>query len=379
MTTSVVWHLPNEKEMSDNQLFSSYHKGGISLKNRVVMAPMTRSRAVVHNTPNELMAEYYEQRAEAGLIITEGTAPSPSGLGYPRIPGLYNQAQADGWKLVTDAVHKHDSKIFLQIMHTGRISHEKNFPEGGKFVAPSAIAVGAPFNQMYVDGEGMLEIGTPAEMTANDINEAIAEYVKSAELAIEAGFDGVEIHAANGYLPNQFINPKSNQRNDEYGGSIENRARFVIEVTRQTVEKIGADKVGVRLSPYGVFNGMGEFEGIDEQYVHIAKALNALNIAYIHLADMSAMTQVPVPFSIKEEMKAAFDGTLILNGAYDAARAGRDIAEGKTDLVAFGIPFIANPDLVTRLKDGIELSAPDQATFYTPGPEGYTTYPKAGE
>ena len=341
------------------------------------MAPMTRSRAVDNNTPNTLMAEYYEQRSEAGLIITEGTSPSPNGLGYPRIPGLFNQAQADGWKFTTDAVHKNDSKIFLQLMHTGRISHEKNLPEGGKFVAPSTIAVGAPFNQMYVDGEGMMEIGTPAEMTSEDINDAIAEFAESGRLAVEAGFDGVEIHAANGYLPNQFINPKSNQRSDEYGGSIENRARFVIEVVKATAEIIGADKVGIRLSPYGVFNGMGEFDGIDEQYVYIAKALKALNIAYVHLADMSAMTQVPVPVTIKEQIKEAFGGTLILNGSYDAARADEDIAADKTDLVAIGIPFIANPDLVTRMKNGIELAAPDQATFYTPGPEGYTTYPKA--
>jgi len=341
------------------------------------MAPMTRSRAVDNNTPNTLMAEYYEQRSEAGLIITEGTSPSPNGLGYPRIPGLFNQTQADGWKFTTDAVHKNDSKIFLQLMHTGRISHEKNLPEGGKFVGPSAIAVGAPFNQMYVDGEGMMEIGTPAEMTSEDINDAIAEFAESGRLAVEAGFDGVEIHAANGYLPNQFINPKSNQRSDEYGGSIENRARFVIEVVKATAEIIGADKVGIRLSPYGVFNGMGEFDGIDEQYVYIAKALKALNIAYVHLADMSAMTQVPVPVTIKEQIKEAFGGTLILNGSYDAARADEDIAADKTDLVAIGIPFIANPDLVTRMKNGIELAAPDQATFYTPGPEGYTTYPKA--
>lgn len=365
--------------MLDNQLFSPYHMGSISLKNRVVMAPMTRSRAIENNTANALMAEYYEQRAEAGLIITEGTSPSPNGLGYSRIPGLYNEAQAEGWKQVTKAVHKHDSKIFLQIMHTGRISHDKNLPKGGKFMAPSAIAVGAPFNKMYVDGEGMLEIGSPAEMTSQDIQNAIAEYAHSAELAVEAGFDGVEIHAANGYLPNQFINPKSNLRSDEYGGSIENRARFVIDVAQAMAERIGAGKVGVRLSPYGIFNDMGEFEGIDEQYVYIATALNELDIAYIHLADMSAMTQVPVPFSIKESIKAAFNGTLILNGAYDAERAGSDIAADKTDLVAFGIPFIANPDLVTRLKEGIELAAPDQSTFYTPGPEGYTTYPKAKE
>lgn len=341
------------------------------------MAPMTRSRAVDQNTPNELMAEYYHQRSEAGLIITEGTSPSPNGLGYPRIPGLYNEAQRAGWQLVTEAAHKGGSSIFLQIMHTGRITHEKNLPEGGRFLAPSAIAVGAPFNQMYVDGEGMLEIGTPAEMTKADIDEAIAEYVKSSELAIAAGFDGVELHAANGYLPNQFLNPKSNQRTDEYGGSAENRSRFLLEVAQAVADSIGPDKVGVRLSPYGVFNGMGEFDGIDEQYAHVAAELDKLNITYIHLADMSAMTQVPVPSRIKEIIREQFNGTLILNGAYDANRASADISEGKTDLVAFGIPFIANPDLVTRLQNGIELSAPDQATFYTPGPDGYTTYPKA--
>lgn len=362
--------------MSQHKLFTPYTLGKLALQNRVVMAPMTRSRAI-NNLGNEIIAEFYAQRAEAGLLITEGISPSPNGLGYPRIPGMFTQEQSDSWKQVTEGVHEKGSKIIIQLMHTGRIGHEKNLPAGGKVLAPSAIGPGEGFNQMYVDGEGMLEIGAPNVMTQDNIRDAIAEFARSAELSIAAGFDGVEIHAANGYLPNQFLNPKANQRTDEYGGSAENRCRFVIEVASAMVERIGADKVGIRLSPYGIFNNLGEFEGIDEQYNYLAKELGKLNLLYIHLADMSAMTQVPVPASIKESIKANFGGPMILNGNYDAERAEVDIEAGKADLVAFGRPFIANPDLVTRWKDGIELSAPNQDTFYTPGPEGYTDYPRA--
>lgn len=223
----------------------------------------------------------------------------------------------------------------------------------------------------------MLKVTDPVEMTSEDIQNTIQEYVNTAKLAVEAGFDGVELHAANGYLPNQFLNPVSNQRSDEYGGSAENRSRFILEVAQATVDAIGGEKVGIRMSPYGVFNGMGAFDGIDEQYAYIAEELGKIGLVYIHLADMSAMTQVPVPFEIKETIKAKFGGPVILNGAYDKDRAESDIEANKADLVAIGIPFIANPDLVTRMKDGIELAMPNQDLFYTPGPEGYTDYPSA--
>ena len=362
---------------NNNKLFSKHNLKGADLENRVVMAPMTRSRAVDQNKANALMATYYEQRSEAGLIITEGTSPSVNGLGYPRIPGLFNEAQSESWQQVTDAVHKAGSKIFVQLMHTGRISHVKNLPVGGEVLAPSAITAAAPFNQMYVDGEGMLELTQPRAMTTEEVKAAVNEYVESAKLAVKAGFDGVEIHGANGYLINQFINPKSNQRNDEYGGSIEGRARFVVEIAEGMATAIGAEKVGLRISPFGIFNDMGAFEGIDEQYEYIAKEMSRIGIAYIHLADMSAMTKVPVPDSIKRSLRAKFEGTFVLNGAYDKDRAEQDLEAGHGDLIAFGIPWIANPDLVTRMKEGTALSAPDQSTFYTPGEQGYTDYPRA--
>ena len=359
-----------------NTLFESFKSKHLELKNKVVMAPMTRSRAI-DNLANDLMAEYYGQRSEAGLIITEGTAPSPNGLGYPRIPAIYNQEQAESWKAVTAKVHENGSRIFLQIMHTGRISHPGNFPEGGQHLAPSAIAVGEPFNQMYVDGEGMLEIPEPSAMTTSQIKDAIAEYAATAKLAIEVGFDGVEVHGANGYLINQFLTPKSNERTDEYGGSMENRLRFLNEIVAATIEAIGKERVGLRISPYGVFNGMGEFEGIDEQYVQLAKDMANFDIAYIHIADMSGMTQVPVPSEIKSAIKENFGGTLILNGGYTKEKATEALESDHADLIAFGVPFIANPDLVTRMKEGIELAQPNQDTFYTPGADGYTDYPKA--
>ncbi len=359
-----------------NTLFEAFNSKHLNLKNRVVMAPMTRSRAI-GNLANDIIAEYYEQRAEAGLIITEGISPSPNGLGYPRIPAVYNQEQSDSWKQVTSKIQAQGSKIFMQIMHTGRISHPGNFPEGAKHLAPSALAPGEPFDKMYVDGEGMLTIPQPEAMTTEQIKEAVAEYAESARLAVAAGFDGVELHGANGYLINQFLNPKTNERTDEYGGSIENRLRFLNEVVTATIAAIGKEKVGLRVSPYGVFNGMGEFEGIDEQYAQLAKDMAEFDIAYIHIADMSAMTQVPVPFEIKASIKEHFGGAIILNGAYSKDRATEEIDANQTDLVAFGVPFIANPDLVTRMQEGIELAQPNFDLFYTPGAEGYSDYPKA--
>ena len=361
-----------------SKLFNEYQLGGLSLQNRVIMAPMTRSRAI-GNLANDLIKEYYEQRSEAGLIITEGVSPSPNGIGYPRIPAIYNQEQANSWKQVTEAVHQKGAKIFLQIMHTGRVSHEANLGEGGKVLAPSAIAVSAPFDKMYVDGQGMQQVTHPVEMTKEDIDQTIKEFVKTAELAVEAGFDGVEIHAANGYLPNQFLNPISNQRSDDYGGSILNRSRFLLELAEASAAAIGAEKVGVRLSPYGVFNGMGAFDEIDEQYAFIAEELGKIGLVYLHLADMSAMTQVPVPSNIKAMIKDKFGGPVILNGNYDKDRAEEDIESNKADLIAIGVPFIANPDLVSRMKDNLALSYPNQELFYTPGAEGYTDYPVAEE
>jgi len=357
-----------------SMLFSETTLGQLTLQNRLVMAPMTRSRAT-GNIPNELMAQYYSQRATAGLIITEGTSPSPNGLGYPRIPGVFSAAQVVGWKRVTDAVHAKGAKMFMQLMHTGRIGHALNLPAGARVLAPSAVAAGG---EMYTDAEGMKPNAVPQVMTGADIKAALEEFVQAAKNALAAGCDGVELHSANGYLLEQFIRPNSNQRTDRYGGSIENRARFVLDVAEAVIVAIGKDKVGIRLSPFGVFNDMPVYDTMEADYTWLGEQLNARGLVYIHLVDHSAMGAPPVPESMKATFRSVFEGALILSGGYDAARAESDLAAGKCDLVAVGRPFLANPDLVARWKTGAAVNEPDFNTFYTPGPEGYTDYPVLG-
>ncbi len=353
-------------------LFSKTQLGSIRLQNRLVMSPMTRSRAI-NNIPNELMAEYYAQRSSAGLIITEGTAPSPNALGYPRIPGIFSPAQIEGWKAVTSAVHNGGARVFVQLMHTGRISHALNMPAGARVLSPSAIAAK---EQMYTDAEGMKPLPIPEEMTDEDIHSTIREFVQAAKNAMVAGFDGVELHAANGYLLEQFIRPNTNQRIDGYGGSIENRARFVLEVVNSVSGAIGKDRMGIRLSPFGVFNDMPSYDAMESDYAFLARKLGKSgSLVYIHLVDHSAMGAPVVPGSIKETFRNAFDGALILSGGYDAQRAENDLAAGRADLIAVGRPFLANPDLPARWQKGATLNVPDFNTFYTPGEHGYTDYP----
>ncbi len=355
-------------------LFSETTLGPLRLQNHLAMAPMTRSRAI-GNIPNELMAEFYAQRATAGLIITEGTSPSPNGLGYPRIPGIFSEAQAAGWKGVTDAVHPKGAKIFLQLMHTGRIGHALNLPAGARILGPSAVAAAG---EMYTDAEGMKPHPVPEAMTEADIKSTIEEFAQAAKNAVEAGFDGIELHSANGYLLEQFIRPNTNRRTDGYGGSIENRARFVLEVADAAIKAIGKDKVGIRLSPFGVFNDMPLYDAMEADYAWLTQQLNARGLAYVHLVDHSAAGAPPVPDSMKATFRRVFKGTLILSGGYDAARAESDLASGRCDLIAVGVPFLANPDLIARWKSGAALNAPDMGTFYTPGPKGYTDYPALG-
>lgn len=354
------------------KLFEQYKLGEVVLKNRVVMAPMTRSRAI-NNIPNDLMATYYEQRVSAGLIITEGISPSPNGLGYARIPGLYSKEQVEGWKKVTKAVHAKGGKIFAQMMHTGRIGHPYNLPEGAEVLAPSSVK---PEGQMYTDKGGMVDYPEPRAMTLEEVHKTRQEYIQSAINAIEAGFDGVELHGANGYLLEQFISPVTNHRTDEYGGSIENRCRFVVEVALGVSRAVGADKTAIRFSPYGVNAGMSYYPEVDETYTYLAEKMNALGIVYIHLVDHSAMGAPEVPTTIKEAIRSACKNTLILSGGYTKERAERDLQSGFADLVAFGKPFINNPDLVERMKNDWPLSTHlDFATFYTPDEKGYTDYP----
>ena len=353
-------------------LFTPFTAPSLQLNNRVVMAPMTRSRAVDHHTPNALMAEYYGQRASAGLIVTEGTSPSPNGLGYARIPGLFNAEHVKGWKRVTDAVHAKGGKIFVQLMHTGRVSHVANLPEGAEVLGPTdEVCPG----EMHTDAHGMQPHSAPRAMTEDDITYAVAAYARSAQLAIEAGFDGVELHAANGYLIEQFLNANVNHRTDGYGGSIPGRNRFALEVVRATVAAIGADKVGIRLSPYGVFNGMGAFPEVEAQYLALTEALSQLGVLYLHLLDHSALGAPPVPAEFKFRLRVAFQGLFILAGGFDHASAERALHAGHANLIAFARPFIANPDLVERMQAKAALNPLDMATFYTPGPQGYTDYP----
>jgi N-ethylmaleimide reductase len=352
-------------------LFTPTTLGSLTLQNRLVMAPMTRSRAT-ENIPNSLMVEYYTQRATAGLIITEGTSPSPNGLGYPRIPGIFSPAQIEGWKNITDAVHAEGAKIFVQMMHCGRIAHPLNLPGGARVLGPSAVAAAG---EMFTDAEGMKPLPVPQAMTEADIRSTIAEFVQGATNAVTAGFDGIELHSANGYLLEQFIRPNTNLRTDSYGGKIENRARFVLKTAEAVMNAVGKDKVGIRLSPFGVFNDMPITDTMEADYTYLADRLDALGLVYVHLVDHSSMGAPLVPDSIKAAFHKRFKNTLILSGGYDAQSAEADLSAGKCDLIAVGKPFIANPDLVARWKTGAAVTPPDMSTFYTPGAKGYTDYP----
>ena len=353
-------------------LFDKFAFRSLQLANRMVMAPMTRNRATPGHAAVAMMATYYGERATAGLIVTEGTSPSPNGLGYPRIPGLYDAAQVEAWKATTAAVHAHGGTIFLQLMHCGRVAHVANLPAGAEVLGPgTAVCPG----EMYTDTQGMQPHSPPRAMTEADIAHAVKEYATAARLAINAGFDGVELHGANGYLIEQFLNPVVNLRTDAYGASIDGRNRFALEVARAAVEAIGRDRVGIRLSPYGVFNGTSEFPDVQAQTLALARALSALGLLYLHLVDHSAMGAPPVPADFKRRLRAGFDGLFILSGGFDHATAEQALREKHGDLIAFGRPFLANPDLVARMRQDAPLNAPDMATFYVPGARGYTDYP----
>ncbi len=361
-----------------NTAFEPAKLGPLTLANHLVMAPMTRSRAL-GNVPNELMAEYYRQRATAGLIVTEGTSTSADGLGYARIPGLFNQEQATNWQRITETVHHHGGHIFVQLMHTGRVFHDLNLPAGAEGIAPSAIAAKG---QMWTDQQQMQDQPTPRALRADELARVRDEYVHSAKLAMEAGFDGVELHGANGYLLDQFLNPGSNQRTDEYGGSVPNRARFVLEVARAVAAAIGAERTGIRLSPWGAFNDMAPYPEQEETYAYLAEELQKIGLVYVHLVDHAAMGAPAVPAATVDLIRQKFTNTLILSGGYTTvAQIDAALHSGRADLVALGRPFLANPDLVERLHTGSPLAQPDPATFYAPGPggfaDGYTDYPTA--
>ena len=349
-------------------LFQPFEAGPLSLRSRIAMAPMTRSRAP-GNVPNALMRDYYAQRASAGLQITEGVAPAPEGLGYARIPGLFNVAQARAWGEIAQAVHARGGKLVVQLMHTGRIGHELNLPEGaGPLLAPSAIAADG---QMWTDQSGMQPHPLPKAMDAGDLVRVKAAFVRAAEFAVAAGVDGVELHAANGYLLAQFLNPKSNQRADDYGGSAENRRRFLLEVVDAVAAAIGRERVGVRLSPFNAFNDLeANYPGEEAELLELVRALSTRRLGYLHLIAPPGA----VPESTVDAVRAAYAGALMLAGDFDRERAEAALAAGRADLIAFGRPFIANPDLPRRLRERLPLASFDAGTLYSPGPQGYADY-----
>ena len=353
-------------------LFDKFSARSLHLANHMVMAPMTRSRATHDHVPDAPMATYYGQRATAGLIITEGTSPSANGLGYPRIPGLFDAKQMHAWKTVTHAVHEKGGKIFVQLMHCGRVANIANLPAGAEVLGPTSVVCAG---EMYTDSRGMQPHSAPRAMTLHDIAMAKDEYVHSAKLAIQAGFDGIELHGANGYLIEQFLNPVINTRDDIYGGSIEGRNRLALEVASACADAIGSDKVGMRLSPYGVFNGTGDFPDLRKQFLDLVHGLSELDLLYLHHVDHSAMGAPTVPADFTLALREAFSGTFILCGGFDHKRAEQALLDKLGDLIAFGRPFLANPDLVARTAKDAPLNAADMSTFYTPGAKGYTDYP----
>lgn len=357
--------------MSANKLFSPFKLGGLELKNRVVMAPMTRCRATQDHLPTEPMIKYYADRADAGLIITEGTAPAANGAGYARIPGIYSDQQIAGWKKITGAVHAKGGRMFMQLMHTGRATHTLSLPAGERMIAPSAIGLSG---EIWTDQQQMQPYPVPAAMTAEEVETTINAFVSASMNAMAAGFDGIELHGANGYLIDQFLNTASNQRTDIWGGSISNRTRFAVEAAKRVAAKIGANRVGMRISPYGLFNDMKPDSEMDAMYAHLIAEISTIGLAYIHVVDHSSMGAPEVKPAMKAMIRKNFRGAYILSGGYDASRAGQDLENGLGDLVAFGRPFISNPDLVDKLKSGQGLAAADASTFYTPGEPGYNSY-----
>jgi N-ethylmaleimide reductase len=352
-------------------LFSPLTVGRLVLSNRIVMAPLTRNRAAEGNVPQAMNVEYYRQRATAGLIITEATQISPQGVGYPATPGIHSAAQVAGWQAVTRAVHEAGGRIFLQLWHVGRISHPSLQPDGALPLAPSAIR---PAGEA-VTYDGMQAFVTPRALDADEIPAIVAQYAQAARNALQAGFDGVEIHAANGYLIDQFLRDGSNHRTDAYGGTLENRACFLREVTAAVCAEAGADRVGVRLSPENRFNDMQD-SNPQATFNHAAALLGGFGLAYLHVVEGDVATgETGLDYG---QVRAAFGGNYMANCKYDLARAQQAVQSGAADLVAFGTLYIANPDLVERFRKGAVLNTPDPDTFYGGDEHGYTDYPFLG-
>ncbi|MFN3356804.1 MAG: alkene reductase [Pseudomonas sp.] len=347
-----------------NTVFSPLTLGPYTLANRLIMAPMTRSRADDSGVPSDLVTTYYAQRATAGLIISEGVFPDASGKGYVRTPGIETANQVAAWTSVTDAVHAKGGHIFMQLMHCGRVSHPSLLADGAQPLAPSAIkAAGQTWTNT-----GLQDFVTPHALSVTQIGEVIDSYRSAARRAIEAGFDGVELHAASGYLPEQFLSSGTNQRDDQYGGSVQNRSRFVVEVLAAMVDEVGGDRVGIKISPEMNFNDISDANP-QETYTYLVKQLRGLKLTYLHVALFGAS------FDYHAALRPLFDGRYLVGSGITRDSADALIAEGKADAAVFGGAFLANPDLPARFRNGAALNTPDKDTFYTPGAEGYIDYP----
>lgn len=351
-----------------NILFSTFTLGDLELSNRMVMAPMTRNRASGGGVPTDMNAEYYRQRASAGLIITEATQVSPDGVGYPGTPGIHSDEQVAGWSKVTEAVHQEGGHIFLQLWYCGRISHPSLLPNGQTPVAPSAIR---PEGEA-ITLEGMQAFVTPRALLSEEIPGIVAQYRHAAEQAKQAGFDGVEVHAANGYLVDQFLRDGSNHRDDNYGGNKENRMRFLNEIMDAVEEVWPANRIGVRLTPENSFNSMSDSDPFNH-FSYFISQLQPRGLAYLHILEgdmISQLKELDYP-----ALRELYEGTYMANQGYDKSRAEQSLSRNDSDLIAFGVPFLANPDLVLRYKTGAALNSPDQDTFYGGNEKGYTDYP----
>ncbi|AGC43444.1 NADH:flavin oxidoreductase [Myxococcus stipitatus DSM 14675] len=356
-------------------LLSPFRVGRLELKNRMVMAPMTRGRALVAgNVPNPLAPTYYAQRASAGLLITEATQVSPQGVGYIRTPGLHSPEQVAGWRRVTEAVHDAGGVIFAQLWHVGRVSHP-DFHEGRLPVAPSAIG----YEGEVFTFQGKKRVVTPRALETQELPGIVEQFRRAAENAKDAGFDGVEVHGSNGYLLDQFLRDGSNQRTDAYGGSIENRARFPLEVARAVVEVWGAERVGYRLLPQSFpYSGVMDSTPV-ETFTYMARALNRLGLGYLHVTESVSGPGTPSPEKrISPKLREVFQGTFLVNGGYDARTGESALVKGEADLVAYGVPFLSNPDLPERFRRQAPLNPADASTFFTGDEKGYADYPALG-
>ncbi len=364
--------------MNSSKLLSHYSLGSLKLSNRVVMAPMTRTRADSKtDVPNAMMGLYYAQRATAGLIISEATHVSTQAIGYQNVPGIFSKEQIEGWKTITSSVHQLGGKMIIQLFHTGRLSHPFFQPGGASPVAPSAIAAKGPmaFIAGYHNQTIQVPFDQPKELTSTEIGDVVNQFIDAAQNAMEAGFDGVEIHAANGYLLEQFINPHTNARTDANGGSIANRCKIIVDIAAAVSSFIGTDRTGVRLSPFGTLHDMQPFEEAEQTHLHLAKELQSLNIGYLHLFNQAAFGTGELPRPFLEKIRNHFSNTIILCGGFNQESAEEILQSELADMVAFGRPFIANPDLVRKFSTSMPLKESDQSHWYgTNGAKGYVDY-----